>query len=146
MNCFSKSLFNVFLCSMALCAFNNLSAFQSFSVKLGPDYPYWTNGTKSGQKVGYVAGVSYNYRFNDQLIGEIEMLARSAERKKQFTYDENKEILAQTKKKLEAKNYMFNLIYRIDQASFYSFVPYFGGGMGWQMNSDKVKIIAKQKA
>lgn len=128
------------LCSLALSFAPSLSAQQSISVKLGPDYPRWTNGSKSGQKVGYALGASYGYMFSDQFEVQLEMFYREASRRNKYDYDENGSILAKHQVKMHGTNYMVNMLYHINHLSLYGMTYHVGVGLGWQQNSDLHKI------
>lgn len=135
-----KSCFSHALLPLAVLCSVSLFGQQSISIKLGPDYPKWTDGSKSGQKVGKALGVSYGYMLSDQFEVQAEMMYREASRRNKYDHDENGSILAKHQAKMECMNYMVNLVYHINQLSLYGMTYHLGVGLGWQQNSDSHKI------
>ena len=136
----SKASFISLFLGLSFLTLSPLYGSQAISVKFGPDYPRWTDGSKSGQKVGFAAGMQYGYDFHDQVEGQVEILYRGAARRHQYDLDRDGEIIAKHQNKMDCMTYLANLIYKVSDVKLYGMTPHFGAGVGWQSNTDKYKF------
>lgn len=106
-----------------------LSGEQYVSLQAGADYPYRTDDSEHGQKVGYRLGGSYGYVFGNSIRGELELCYRDSSKRTSYVYSEGGDD-QKTHISNHSMSYMANVCYDIGQLSTFSMTPYVGAGIG----------------
>ena len=122
-----------------ICLPLSLIAAQYVGINGGTDYPYRTNESNSGQKVGYKVGAMYGYDWGNNLRTEAELAYRHAERSTRYVEKEDR-IESKEHRSNHSLALMVNAIYDINQLTWYNISPYVGVGIGYCQNTEKSKL------
>lgn len=121
----------------------SLSAGQYVGIHGGSDYLYHTKESNSGQKVGYKVGGVYGYDWGNNLRTEVELSYRHAERSTKYVENADK-IESKEHKSNHSLALMANVIYDVNQLTWYDVSPYVGLGVGYSQNTQKAKLQSEK--
>ncbi len=117
-----------------------LSASQYIGIQGGPDYGFKTNGSNTGQKVGYKIGAIYGYNFASQFRAEAEVSYRDAHKRTVYTDKGTDHLISKKYESKHSWSYMVNIAYDINQLTTYSLTPFVGMGVGYGNNVAEFQV------
>lgn len=126
--------------AIAFALSNSAFAEHYVSAHFGPNHTHLSKESNKGLKMGYKAGLTYGYGFASgiRVEGQISYLKNSYKAIANLN-DENV-LISKNYHTLQTSTYMANIIYDINDLSYQQIIPYFGFGLGYAKNSDKIKI------
>lgn len=115
-----------------------MNAGQYLGVKGGSDYCHRTDANDHGQKVGYVVGGFYGYKFANDVRGEVEISYRDGHKRTTYVYSDGGDD-QKTHASNHSMSYMANALYDVAQISTYGVTPFVGAGLGLCSNTYELK-------
>jgi len=128
----------LFLSAILFLAPLSLFAGQYVGVNFGTGYLHQTKDSNS-PKVGYRFGANYGYAFESDFRVEADFSFRNNEYSKRYS-SIGTEVTSETSRDMHSWIMMANALYDVKLLETWSFTPYFGLGVGYAHNVEKVKV------